>query len=275
MLSVAYLTYFERKVIGAMHLRRGPNVVGPFGLLQPIADGVKLFLKETVVPTGDLRGRLRVALPLTFGPTHLTPLLAELAQQHPHLQIHMSYSDRFVDLVEEGYDCAVRFGKLESSALLATRVGNLYATLVASPDYIAAHGAPETPRDLADHQAILQGTEPCQFSKDGQITTINPQGRIKADNGGAIAEAAVAGLGIALLPDGLIVDHVASGKLVHIMPGYMPPVFGIYVVRPASQFRTRKIQLLTKLLIDRFREPDCTTGPATRPLIRSPNMPVG
>jgi DNA-binding transcriptional LysR family regulator len=119
--------------------------------------------KETILPDGDLRGRLRIAAPLTFGPTHFAPMLAELARRHPQLQMQTCYSDRFVDLIAEGYDCAIRVGYLEDSNLIARRVGAIYGKLVASPGYVAAHGSPETPEELGGHEALMQGTEAWQL----------------------------------------------------------------------------------------------------------------
>src|ERR1700733_2073095 len=104
--------------------------------------------RDLILPDGDLCSRLRVAVPLTFGPTHLAPVLADMARQHPQLHIHTVYSDRFVDLIAEGFDCAIRFGYLPDSNLIARHVGPIYGKLVASPDYIKAHGSPETPDDL-------------------------------------------------------------------------------------------------------------------------------
>jgi DNA-binding transcriptional LysR family regulator len=109
--------------------------------------------RDLILNDGELRGRLRVAMPLSFGPTHLAPVLADMARQHPELQIQASYSDRFVDLVAEGFDCAVRLGYLQNSSLLARNVGPIYGKLVASPDYIERHGLPEKPEDLAGHEA--------------------------------------------------------------------------------------------------------------------------
>lgn len=208
--------------------------------------------RETVLPSGELRGRLRIAAPLTFGPTHFAPVLAELARQHPALHVHVCYSDRFVQLIEEGYDCAIRVGRLTPSTLLARRVGPIYATLVASPAYLEAHGVPNTLEDLQDHEALLQGTESWYFTAHGEMVTVNPRGRFKSDNGVAIAAAAVAGLGIAMLPDGLITEQLASGALVPLLTEFPPPVFGTFVVRPPGQHPSRKVRVLTELLIERF-----------------------
>jgi DNA-binding transcriptional LysR family regulator len=207
---------------------------------------------ETILPAGELRGRLRIAAPLSLGPTHLAPVFAEMARRHPLLHIQASYSDRFVDIIGEGFDCAVRVGYLSDSNLIARRVGPLTGTLVASPGYIEKHGTPETPDDLLTHQALMQGAETWQFVDGDKIISIHPQGRFKADNGTALAAAAVAGLGIAWLPDHLIKSYLDSGALVQVMPRYSVPTAGIFVVRPPGQHSTRKVRVLTELLIEHF-----------------------
>jgi DNA-binding transcriptional LysR family regulator len=204
------------------------------------------------LPAGDLRGRLRIAAPLTFGPTHLAPVLAELARLHPLLHVHACYSDRFVDLVGQGFDCAVRVGYLQDSNLIARRIGPIHGKLVASPDYIREHGAPETPDELLTHQALMQGTETWQFIDGDKTISVHPQGRFKADNGTALAVAAVAGLGIAWLPTCLIEGYLASGALAPVMTRYPPPTAGIFVVRPPGPHPARKVRILTDLLVEHF-----------------------
>ncbi|RVD19418.1 MAG: LysR family transcriptional regulator [Mesorhizobium sp.] len=213
--------------------------------------------REAIFPTGELRGRLRVAMPLTFGATHFAPVLAEMARLHPNLHIHTSYSDRFVDLIAEGFDCAIRGAYLQDSTLIAKRVGPIHGKLVASPDYIKAHASPETPDELVTHQALMQGTEAWQFMDGDKIVTVQPQGRFKADSATALAAAAAAGLGIAWLPDCITHEHVASGALVPIMTRYPVPPGAAYVVRPPGQHPTRKVRVLTEMLIEYFkRNPD-------------------
>lgn len=236
--------------------------------------------RETIRPAGDLRGRLRVAMPLTFGPTHFAPVLADMARRHPLLHIHTVYSDRFVDLVAEGFDCAVRVGYLSDSELLARRVGPMYGTLVASPDYVREHGSPDNPEEIADHPALMQGTETWQFMFEGRVVTVNPQGRFKADSALALAAAAAAGLGIAWLPSCIVYDQVVSGALLPIMTDYPPPAAGAYVVRPPGRHSERKVEVLTDLLTDLFvRDPHFeeidlrTLGPSETgpgPILRSP-----
>lgn len=208
--------------------------------------------RETISPAGHLRGRLRIAAPLTFGPTHLSPVLAEMARRHPLLHIHTCYSDRVVDLVGEGYDCAIRIGYLQDSNLIAKCVGPIYGKLVASPDYVKAHGAPETPDELLGHQALMQGTESWRFTDGDNVITVHPRGRFKADNAIAIASAAVAGLGLAWLPDGVTDQYVASGALVPVMCRFPPPTAGIYVVRPPGLNPSAKVRVLTDMLVECF-----------------------
>ncbi|PDT38584.1 LysR family transcriptional regulator [Rhizobium sp. M10] len=209
--------------------------------------------RETILPTGELRGRLRVAMPLTFGPTHFAPVLAEMARLHPQLHIHTSYSDRFVDLIAEGFDCAIRGAYLQDSNLIAKRVGPIHGKLVASPAYIKAHGSPETVEQLVNHQALMQGTEAWQFMDGNKIVTVQPQGQFKADSATALAAAAAAGLGIAWLPDCITHEYVATGALVQIMTRYPVPPGAAYVVRPPSQHPTRKVRVLTEMLAEYFK----------------------
>lgn len=210
--------------------------------------------RETILPTGELRGLLRVAAPLSFGPTHFAPVLAQMALLHPRLHIHTCYTDRFVDLIAEGFDCGIRVGTLEDSNLVAKRIGPIYGKCVASPAYIEAHGSPETPEELLSHEALMQGTEAWQFMDGDKIVTLHPQGRFKADNGIALVDAAIAGLGIARVPDGLIAEHIDSGALVPVMTRFPPPPAGAYVVRPPGRYTARKIRVLTEMLIAGFKD---------------------
>jgi DNA-binding transcriptional LysR family regulator len=190
--------------------------------------------RETILPAGDLRGRLRIAAPLSFGPTVLAPVFAELARRHPRLHVHTCYSDRFVNLIGEGFDCGIRVGYLQDSTLIARRVGPIHGKLVASPEYIKTHGAPETPEELLSHQALMQGTETWQFTYGDKTVSIHPQGRFKADDGAALAVAATAGLGIAWLPACLVDDYLGSGALVPVMTRYPPPT-GRTLCHPAAR----------------------------------------
>lgn len=213
--------------------------------------------RETILPQGHLRGQLRVAMPLSFGPTHFAPVLAAMAVEHPELHVHTSYSDRFVDMIAEGFDCSIRVGYLPDSGLVAKRLWPVHGKLVASPDYIRRHGAPTTLAELATHQALMHGTESWPLLDGDKIVTVQPQGRFKADNAPALAAAAVMGLGVARLPDCFTHDHLVSGALVPVMTAFPPPPAGAYVIRPPGQHTSRKIRVLTEMLIASFaRNPE-------------------
>jgi DNA-binding transcriptional LysR family regulator len=208
--------------------------------------------RDAISPDGEVRGRLRISAPLSLGPTYLAPALAELARRHPRLQVHASYTNRFVDLVGEGFDAAIRVGYLSDSSLIARRIAPIRGKFVASPAYIETHGAPETPEDMAHHEALMQGNEPWWCMRSGKAVTMRVQGRFKADNGEALVVAALAGIGIGMEPDALIDTHVASGALVPVLTDYPPPEAGLYVLRPPSDFPPRKVRALIDILIEQL-----------------------
>lgn len=206
---------------------------------------------ETVSAGEGLRGRLRVAAPLSIGKTHLASAFAEFARANPHIDLHTSYSDQFVDVVGGGFDCAVRVGHLPDSNLVARRIAVITTCLVASPDYIERNGEPGTPEDLLGHEALIQGTDPWRFVDGEKIIVVHPRGRFKADNGEALVEAAMAGLGIAKLCMGLF-QQVPRGRLVQVMEHYPVAPTAAHMVRPKSPFSVRKVHRLTDFLIEYF-----------------------
>jgi DNA-binding transcriptional LysR family regulator len=208
--------------------------------------------REAISPDGDVRGLLRVAAPVSFGPTHLAPVLAELARRHPQLRVHAAYADRFVDLVGEGFDAAIRVGHLSDSNLVVRRIASIRGKLVASPAYIEAHGEPKTPEELQDHEAVTHGTETWRLMSGGKATTVRMTGRFQADNGEALVAAAVAGIGVGAFPDFLIDAQVASGALVPLLVNYPPPEAGLFVLRPPGDFPPRKVRALIEILVEKF-----------------------
>lgn len=215
--------------------------------------------RETLSPDGELRGRIRIAAPLPFGERRLAPLLTELARRHPRLVIHTSYSDRYVDLVREGFDVAIRIGILPDSTLIARRIGPVRARLVATPAYIAEHGAPQTLEEIGAHEAVTQEGEIWRFQSGGRVVSVHPRRRFTADAGQPLVDAALAGLGISMLPDFLIEQHIASGALVTILADFPVPEAGLYVVRPPGSHPTRAIRVLTDMLVEHLSG-QCTAG---------------
>ncbi len=213
--------------------------------------------RDALSPDGKVRGRLRIAAPLSFGPTHFAPVFAELANRHPDLEVQTSYSDHFVDLVAEGFDAAIRLGVLTDSSLVARRISAFSGRLVASPAYLLKHGTPRTPAELAAHAAVNRINDEWPLLHDGQSITVHPRARFTADNGAALVPAALAGLGIALLPDFLIDEHVASGALAVVMPDYPMPEAGVYVVRPPGGGASCKVRVLIDIMVEKFGAKAC------------------
>ncbi|WP_441280724.1 LysR substrate-binding domain-containing protein [Tardiphaga sp. 862_B3_N1_1] len=207
--------------------------------------------REELSPDGDLRGLLRVAGPGSFG-QHFAPALAAFASQHPRLQVHSRYSDRYVDLVAEGFDCGIRVGYLPDSNLVARRIGSFSVSLYASPHYVTVRGAPEKPEDILGHQAVMIGIESWKFANGKKTISVNPQGRFKSDSAIAIAEAIAAGIGIGALPDVIAEPYVASRAIAPVMTRYRLPEVGIFVVRPPGAHLARKVRALIDLLAERF-----------------------
>lgn len=202
-----------------------------------------------------LRGKLRVSLPVLFGRRCVAPVLLELAREHPELILELSFSDRVINLVDEGFDFAVRNGQLEDSTDLIARPLSWHdMRLCAAPSYLAQYGSPVSPEELMQHQAIfyLNKTRPLewQLTIDGQIERFKPEGRLYMDDLDAIADAAEAGDGIAWLPYWLINERLHSGRLVQILPGTAGVRLPIHAVWP----KTRWLPLKVRMAVDRLRE---------------------
>jgi DNA-binding transcriptional LysR family regulator len=209
--------------------------------------------RDAISPTGTVRGRLRVAAPLSFSATTFAPVLVQLATRYPELEIQASFSDRLVDLVAEGFDAAIRLGILHDSTLVARRVASFGGALVASPAYLATRGTPRTPDELLEHATINRINDEWPLMHGDQKITVHPRNsRFTADNGAALVPAVLAGLGIAMMPNFLIQEHLASGALVAVMADYPMPEAGVYVVRPPGGSAPCKVRVLIDIMAERF-----------------------
>lgn len=209
--------------------------------------------REAVSQGDELQGRLRLSAPLSFGATHLGPVLAEFALRHPRLTVQASYSDRYVDLIGERFDAAIRIGRLPDSSLIARRIAPISIAVVASPGYLARHGEPQTPQDLQGRDAIGQPDEIWRFGAGTQTVAIRPRLRLQADSGQALVAAAVAGVGVAMLPTFLCGPAISAGELIPLLQDQPIPEAGLYVVRPPpAEPAPRKVRRLIELLLERF-----------------------
>jgi DNA-binding transcriptional LysR family regulator len=197
--------------------------------------------------TGALGGRIRLTAPTTLGAHRLPQIIARFTDDHPGVIFEMSLSDRRVDMVTEGFDLAIRVGELPASSLMARRIGTYRFALVASPEFVARHGAPEKPGDLARFRCIINlNLVPRNrwifVDPQGERTTVDVSGVIEVDSGEAQRRLAMDGAGIAYLPVSLVADDIAAGQLVSLLPSSSLLTLPIQTVHPSRHLVPRRVR---------------------------------
>lgn len=195
---------------------------------------------------GKPRGTLRVSAPLLFGERHLVPLMAPFVAKYPDLRIELVLGDAFVNLIADRFDVALRVGALDDSSLVRVKVGHAAGIVVASPAYLARAGRPETPQDLARHNCLrfsnLTAAQEWRFRGKRGAMTVPVLGNFQINHGGALTEAAIAGIGIARLPEFLVAGALARGELVPLLEDYRVEPVGIHFVHPAGARPLPKVE---------------------------------
>lgn len=200
------------------------------------------------------RGKLRVTMPVHFGRHCAMPILLELARQYPALELELSFSDRLIDLAEDGYDLAIRTGSLQDRAdTIARRVGRQRMIVCASPTYLAQHGEPQWIDDLRQHHAIVYRRSwpvaPWLFPRNDQPPAeLQPAGRLMLDDLDAIADAATEGMGIAWLPSWLVRERIDAGALVPLLPNEPAFLYDAYALWLRTPHLARKVRLAVDAL---------------------------
>ena len=206
----------------------------------------------------EASGLLKVNVPVSFGILHLAPLWADFMARHPKVTLELTLADRIVDLVEEGYDMAVRIARLPSSSLISRRIASTRMIVCASPAYLKAHGTPVHPADLAAHAVLAYSL----FSTGDQWAFEGPQGpvtvkvtpRMHTNSGDTCRSAALMHQGIILQPSFLIGDDLKSGALVALLPEYLSTALGVYAVYPSRKHLSPKVRLLIDHLVESARQ---------------------
>jgi DNA-binding transcriptional LysR family regulator len=215
---------------------------------------------EITAHSGSAVGQLKVNVPVTFGQLHLAPLWPAFMARHPKVALDVTLADRFVDLVEEGYDLAVRIARLPSSSLISRRLASTRLMLCASRTYLRRRGAPAHPSELAAHDAVsyslLSMGENWEFEgPDGPVVThVKP--RLRTNSGETCCAAAVRHQGIVLQPSFLVAPWLQSGELVEVLPQFRSIELGIYAVYPSRRHVTAKVRLMIDFLAAAFRTQD-------------------
>jgi DNA-binding transcriptional LysR family regulator len=215
------------------------------------------------------RGTLRISCGVSFGVRHMAPAIAAFMVKYPEMRFDLELSDRVVDLVEEGFDAAVRIGAIGGQNLVGRRVGTTTLVCCASPGYLARFGEPKTPEDLARHACLLYQYAPQRdtwtFSdRNGAERKVRVAGPLYANNGTFLAALAQESLGIVYEPDFIVGPGVRSGALVSILRNFAPLTSGIHVVYASRRHLSAKVRAFAEFLAERFAAPEWSLTPVTR-----------
>jgi DNA-binding transcriptional LysR family regulator len=224
-------------------------------ILAEVADAEQAMSARRSEP----RGLLKVSAPMSFGMSHLSPLVAEFLRAHPDVRFDMDLSDRLVDVVGEGFDMALRIGRLADSTLIAQKLADVQMIACCSPEYRRRHREPASPAELERHQCLSYGHEgraAWTFVVDGVSRTFDVHGPLFANNGELIRDAAIAGLGIALQPDFIVGSALADGRLVEVLAPWRPPPGAVYAVYPQHREGSVTIRAFTHFLRTRLATRD-------------------
>lgn len=211
--------------------------------------------------SGDVRGRIKLSAARTFADAPIGQSLIDFAKQHPDIVLDIHLDDRFVDLVEEGFDLAVRISRLENSSLIARRLGPFSVKLCASPDLLAKHGKPTRPQDLANMPCLVdtngRSLANWRFKGEGEESmSVAVSGPIEVNSPIVARAAALSGLGFAMLPDFIAAPDIASGKLVTALDDRILSGTGIFAVYPHRRYLPAKVRVFVDFLVHWFRTRD-------------------
>lgn len=214
---------------------------------------------ELTARSAEPSGLVRANAPLTFGTMHLAPLWGPFVDANPKVSLEITLSDRPVDLVEEGYDLAVRIATSPGLNVVSRKLATTRVVLCASPRYLDAHGTPQHPRDLADHALISytywSGGDEWTFTGPQGAVSVKVRSRIHANNGDTCRTAALAHQGIVLQPDFLIGGDLRAGTLIELLPEFRSVELGIHAVYPTRKHLPLKLRRLIDFLAAAFRSP--------------------
>ena len=230
-------------------------------VLADLEEAEREASRAAVVP----RGTIKLTASVNFGVRHVAPAIAAFLAAHPGVRFDVSLSDRIVDLVEEGFDLGVRIGAPGSDNIVARSLGETRLVPCASPAYLAAHGAPREPEDLAQHNCFTyEYVTPRNLWRfrdpSGAERSVRVSGNLHSNNGDLLAEAAVRGAGIVFEPAFIVGADVRAGRLVPLLQDFVPSPMPIYVVYPSRKHLSAKVRVFVDFLVQRFGESPDRSG---------------
>ncbi len=225
---------------------------------QQIASDGEAAMEAARDTTHLLKGQVRVAAPLSYGLSHLAPVIADFMCAYPEIAVDLQLNVAQVDLIEQGFDCAIRIADLPDSSLRAIQLRKVQGYFIAAPSYIKRMGQPQLPGDLVDHDCfIYSNTQSPEFwqitCRDNQIASVRPKCRFQSNNGDVMLPALIAGRGIGYLPDFLCQKALDSGELIDVLPGWRMGDITLNIVMPPSRLRPARVDALVNFLKDNLR----------------------
>jgi DNA-binding transcriptional LysR family regulator len=223
-------------------------------ILEDVAEAEAIVSSATMQP----HGLLRINAPLSFGVLHLAPLWAKFMRQYPDVQLDVALIDRVVDIVEEGYDMAIRISRGGSASNVARKLASSHNFLCAAPDYIARHGMPATPADLQQHRCIgysyaATADEWQLLDQAGKPLAVKVNCIMHTNNGDTARAAALGGLGVIWQPSFLIGEDLRAGRLVRLLPDYHMPDIDVLAVYPSRRHLSAKVRVMIDFLVEEFK----------------------
>jgi DNA-binding transcriptional LysR family regulator len=217
------------------------------------------------------RGTLRITCGTSFGVRYLAPAIADFVVRHPHVRFDVELSDRVVDLVDEGFDAALRIGKIGSEQLVGRKIGTTRLVCCASPEYLRHRSTPQKPDDLATHACLSYEYSPHRYvwpfqDSSGADRSVRIDGPVHANNGRFLVAMAVAGIAIVLEPDFIVGPEVRAGRLVPLLQGFEAPLANIYVAYPSRRHLSAKVRAFADFLSTRFAHSEWLLTPAVEPV---------
>lgn len=207
------------------------------------------------------RGNIRISVPLSYGLKRLGPVLLDFSQRYPEVALDMDFSDRRINLIEEGVDLSVRITRRLEPGDVARKLGSARMQVVASPEYLGRHGRPQHPSELAHHLCLgytnAGSSQLWQFMVDGQPESFHVQCRLNANNGDVLIAAAARGLGITCHPDFITAAYLGDARVEEILSDYPMPELGIYAILPSNRHIPHRVRVLMDYLVERL-----ASGPA-------------
>jgi len=242
----------------ALHLTQEGEVF--YTAAKRIVGEIEALENQMVGQSGTPSGVLRVTTSLAFATHQLAPVLSEFFARHPLVQFELLPTDRVIDMVEEGIDVAVRIGRLADTSFMARKIGEDKRLICAAPSYLARHGTPQRPADLARHNCIVSRDHPYlnrwSFKVDGQIIEIDVRGRVAVTEGEAQMQLALQGIGIVRLTRLTLAQSIRDGALVPLLGAFSAEeAVGIHAVYPHRRHLAPKVPAFVNFLIEKFTPP--------------------